>query len=134
VLYPCSYLMKLVWKSCVIFGNRQIFSADMALFLLSSHSSHPGHLSAGNRRSNMSGSEVWRELGFRIMCPVSSAIVCRRQRPSSSRRLSLDQKSSGLQLLCHRRFRIWECPFESSLVCNISCFRTFLNASKGNTE
>lgn len=59
-----------------------MFSADMTLFLLSSRPSHPGHLrtlSAGNRRPRMSGSEVWRELRFHVISPVSVAIVFRRQ-------------------------------------------------------
>jgi hypothetical protein len=58
-----------------------MLSADMALLLLSSDPSQPGHLgalSAGNRRPRMSGSEERRELRFHVISPVCVAIVSRR--------------------------------------------------------
>jgi hypothetical protein len=65
---------------CDFWNQKNIFCwhvpvPDMSLSSHPSHSRHLAALSTGNRRSDVSGSEVWRELGFRIMCPVSVAIL-----------------------------------------------------------
>jgi hypothetical protein len=77
--------MKPGLKACVIFGTGFVFSVDSALRSLSagdSQSRHLGALSAGNTRSEITGSEVWQQERLHIISPVLGRAVRRKQKGS----------------------------------------------------